>query len=87
MKFLEFRLLLASLFEFIKLGFFEPCFIIKIVLIRVLLYFQVAQLLQYTRIELVKLLEQKMQDPLLNLLNHQHGKRIIRSIVKIISSH
>ncbi|XP_051175200.1 putative ATP-dependent RNA helicase DHX57 [Leptopilina boulardi] len=47
---------------------------------------RVAQLLQYARIELVKLLELKMQDPLLNLLNHQHGKKIIKAIVKIISS-
>jgi len=37
------------------------------------------------RIELAKLLEQKMQDPLLNLLNHQQGKKIICTIVNIVT--
>ncbi|XP_024937300.1 putative ATP-dependent RNA helicase DHX57 [Cephus cinctus] len=46
---------------------------------------RVAQLLQRMRIELVKLLEQKMQDPLLNLLNHQNGKKIIHTIVNIVT--
>lgn len=51
----------------------------------VVYYFQVGQLLQHIRIELAKLLEQKMQDPLLNLLNHQEGKQIIRTIVNVIT--
>lgn len=42
-------------------------------------------LLQRVRTELAKLLEQKMQDPLLNLLNHQQGKRIIHTIVNIVT--
>lgn len=48
-------------------------------------YLQVGQLLQRIRTELAKLLEQKMQDPLLNLLNHQEGKQIIRTIVNVIT--
>ncbi|XP_011138730.1 putative ATP-dependent RNA helicase DHX57 isoform X2 [Harpegnathos saltator] len=46
---------------------------------------RVGQLLQRIRIELANLLEQKMQDPLLNLLNHQEGKQIIRTIVNVIT--
>lgn len=46
---------------------------------------RVGQLLQRIRIELAKLLEQKMQDPLLNLLNHQQGKQIIHTIVNVIT--
>ncbi|XP_012229810.1 putative ATP-dependent RNA helicase DHX57 isoform X2 [Linepithema humile] len=42
-------------------------------------------LLQRMRIELAKLLEQKMKDPLLNLLNHQQGKQIIHTIVNIVT--
>ncbi|XP_070156996.1 putative ATP-dependent RNA helicase DHX57 [Polyergus mexicanus] len=45
----------------------------------------VGLLLQRMRIELAKLLEQKMQDPLLNLLNHQQGKSIIHTIVNIVT--
>lgn len=46
---------------------------------------RVAQLLQRVRIELSKLLEQKMKDPLLNLLNYQNGKKIIQTIVNVIT--
>ncbi|XP_072754135.1 putative ATP-dependent RNA helicase DHX57 [Anoplolepis gracilipes] len=45
----------------------------------------VGLLLQRIRIELTKLLEQKMKDPLLNLLNHQQGKPIIHTIVNIVT--
>lgn len=45
----------------------------------------IAQLLQQMRDELVKLLEQKMEDPLLNLVNHQNGKRIIKTIISVIT--
>lgn len=45
----------------------------------------VGLLLQRIRIELTKLLEQKMQDPLLNLLNHHQGKPIIHTIVNIVT--
>ncbi|KAJ8686679.1 hypothetical protein QAD02_022473 [Eretmocerus hayati] len=47
---------------------------------------RVAQLLQYVRVELVKLLEQKMEDPLLNLVNHPNGRKIIKTIVHIVTS-
>lgn len=47
--------------------------------------FQVAQLLQCMRVELVKLLEEKMQDPLLNLVHHPKGKKIIQTIVNIVT--
>ncbi|XP_017758486.1 PREDICTED: putative ATP-dependent RNA helicase DHX57 [Eufriesea mexicana] len=46
---------------------------------------RVAQLLQRMRMELIKLLEQKMKEPLLNLLNHQSGKKIIQTIVNVIT--
>ncbi|CAD1474838.1 unnamed protein product, partial [Heterotrigona itama] len=46
---------------------------------------RVAQLLQRMRIELHKLLEQKMKDPLLNLLNYQNGKKIIQTIVNVVT--
>ncbi|KAG7200311.1 hypothetical protein KM043_017775 [Ampulex compressa] len=46
---------------------------------------RVGQLLQRIRLELIKLLEQKMEDPLLNLVNHQHGKRIIQTIVSVVT--
>lgn len=51
----------------------------------IIIYFQVGLLLQRMRIELTKLLEQKMQDPLLNLLNHQQGKSIIHTIINIVT--
>ncbi|XP_046749004.1 putative ATP-dependent RNA helicase DHX57 isoform X1 [Diprion similis] len=46
---------------------------------------RVAQLLQRMRVELVKLLEEKMQDPLLNLVHHSKGKKIIQTIVNIVT--
>lgn len=46
---------------------------------------RVAQLLQCMRVELVKLLEEKMQDPLLNLVHHPKGKKIIQTIVNIVT--
>uniref|UniRef100_A0A0C9QYM5 Putative ATP-dependent RNA helicase DHX57 n=1 Tax=Fopius arisanus TaxID=64838 RepID=A0A0C9QYM5_9HYME len=45
----------------------------------------VAQLLKNMRAELVKLLELKMQDPLLNLLNHQNGRKIIATIINVLT--
>ncbi|CAB0037009.1 unnamed protein product [Trichogramma brassicae] len=44
-----------------------------------------AQLLQHARVELVKLLEQKMQDPLMNIVAHPNGRKIIRTIVEIVT--
>ncbi|CAK9806163.1 Putative ATP-dependent RNA helicase DHX57 [Anthophora plagiata] len=46
---------------------------------------RVGQLLQRMRMELVTLLEQKMEDPLLNLLHHQSGRKIIQTIVNIVT--
>ncbi|XP_015438382.1 PREDICTED: putative ATP-dependent RNA helicase DHX57 [Dufourea novaeangliae] len=46
---------------------------------------RVGQLLQRIRKELVKLLEEKMKDPLLNLLNHQNGRKIIQTIVNVVT--
>ncbi|KAK2582488.1 hypothetical protein KPH14_004791 [Odynerus spinipes] len=46
---------------------------------------RIAQLLQLIRTELAKLLEKKMQEPLLNLLNNQNGKKVINTIVNIVT--
>ncbi|XP_076282240.1 putative ATP-dependent RNA helicase DHX57 [Lasioglossum baleicum] len=46
---------------------------------------RIGQLLQRMRKELVQLLEEKMKDPLLNLLNHQNGKKIIQTIVNVVT--
>ncbi|XP_063993433.1 putative ATP-dependent RNA helicase DHX57 [Diachasmimorpha longicaudata] len=45
----------------------------------------IAQLLQNMRAELIKLLELKMQDPLLNLVNHQNGRKIITTIISVLT--
>lgn len=46
---------------------------------------QVAEMMKYIREELLALLEEKIRDPCLNLLNHENGNRIIRTIVNLIS--
>lgn len=46
---------------------------------------QVAEMMKYLRIELLSLLEEKIRDPCLNLLNHENGKRIIATIVNLLS--
>ncbi|XP_076661533.1 putative ATP-dependent RNA helicase DHX57 [Halictus rubicundus] len=46
---------------------------------------RIGQLLQRMRKELVQLLEEKMKDPLLNLLNHQNGRKIIQTIVNVVT--
>ncbi|XP_050068197.1 putative ATP-dependent RNA helicase DHX57 isoform X2 [Anopheles maculipalpis] len=46
---------------------------------------QVAEMMKFLRLELAKMLELKISDPLLNLMNHEHGKRIIDTIVHLIS--
>ncbi|XP_043255278.1 putative ATP-dependent RNA helicase DHX57 [Colletes gigas] len=46
---------------------------------------RVGQLLQRIRLELVKLLEKKMEDPLLNLLHYQNGKKVIQTIVNVVT--
>ncbi|XP_044008649.1 putative ATP-dependent RNA helicase DHX57 isoform X2 [Aphidius gifuensis] len=45
----------------------------------------VAQLLQQMKDELVKLLEKKMQEPLLNLINNQNNRKIIETIITVIT--
>ncbi|XP_031787410.1 putative ATP-dependent RNA helicase DHX57 [Nasonia vitripennis] len=46
---------------------------------------KVAQLLQLARAELSDVLEKKMRDPQLNLFDYLRGKKIINTIVNIIS--
>lgn len=48
-------------------------------------FFQVAEMMKYLRVELLSLLEEKIRDPCLNLLNHDNGKRIISTIIKLIT--
>lgn len=43
-----------------------------------------AEMIQCLRIELLKLLEEKIRDPCLNLLNHENGRKIIQSIIYLI---
>lgn len=43
-------------------------------------------MLKMIRLELVTLLEEKIKDPLLNLLHHDTGERIISTILKLVSS-
>ncbi|XP_049284337.1 putative ATP-dependent RNA helicase DHX57 [Anopheles funestus] len=46
---------------------------------------QVAEMMKFLRLELAKMLKLKISDPLLNLMNHEHGKRVIDTIVHLIS--
>ncbi|XP_041765318.1 putative ATP-dependent RNA helicase DHX57 [Anopheles merus] len=46
---------------------------------------QIAEMVKFLRLELAKMLELKISDPLLNLMNHEHGKRVIDTIVRLIS--
>uniref|UniRef100_A0A182J9H8 RNA helicase n=1 Tax=Anopheles atroparvus TaxID=41427 RepID=A0A182J9H8_ANOAO len=46
---------------------------------------QIAEMMKFLRLELTKMLALKISDPLLNLLHHEHGKRIIETIVHLIS--
>ncbi|KAK4887165.1 hypothetical protein RN001_003436 [Aquatica leii] len=47
---------------------------------------QVAEMIKAIRIELLHLLEEKIKDPLLNLLHSEKGERIINTIVQITTS-
>ncbi|KAM7349281.1 putative ATP-dependent RNA helicase DHX57 [Cochliomyia hominivorax] len=47
---------------------------------------ETAEMIQCLRIELLKLLEEKIRDPCLNLLNHENGRKIIKSIVYLIGN-
>ncbi|XP_026463762.1 putative ATP-dependent RNA helicase DHX57 [Ctenocephalides felis] len=46
---------------------------------------RIAEMLKHMRQELLQLLEEKIKDPYLNLLNHDNGNKIINTIVTIIS--
>lgn len=46
---------------------------------------QVAEMVKCLRVELAKLLEEKIRDPCLNLLHNDNGKKIISTIVYLIS--
>ncbi|KAM3962013.1 LOW QUALITY PROTEIN: putative ATP-dependent RNA helicase DHX57 [Aphomia sociella] len=46
---------------------------------------EVAEMLKTIRIELINLLQEKINDPSLNLLHYEKGNRIIKTIVQIIS--
>lgn len=46
---------------------------------------QVAEMVKHLRTELVALLEQKIRDPCLNLLNNDNGRKIISTIVQLIT--
>lgn len=50
------------------------------------LHFQVAEMVKLIRQELFDLLEEKIKDPLLNLLHHDTGEKIIDIILKLINS-
>ena len=47
---------------------------------------KVAEMIQCLRMELLKLLEEKIRDPCLNLLNHENGCKIIKNIVYLIAN-
>ncbi|XP_026330689.1 putative ATP-dependent RNA helicase DHX57 isoform X2 [Hyposmocoma kahamanoa] len=47
---------------------------------------EVAEMLKTIRVELVNLLEEKINDPCLNLLHYDKGSRIIKTIVQIITN-
>lgn len=42
-------------------------------------------MMKYLREELLALLEEKIRDPCLNLLHHENGNRIIKTIINLIS--
>ncbi|KAJ0176215.1 hypothetical protein K1T71_008389 [Dendrolimus kikuchii] len=46
---------------------------------------EVAEMLKTIRVELINLLEEKINDPSLNLLHYEKGNRIIKTIVQIVS--
>ncbi|XP_031626532.1 putative ATP-dependent RNA helicase DHX57 [Contarinia nasturtii] len=46
---------------------------------------EVAEMMKYLREELLSLLEEKIRDPCLNLLHHENGNRIIKTIINLIS--
>lgn len=43
-------------------------------------------MMKYLRSELLSLLEEKIRDPCLNLLNHENGKKIISTIIDLVTN-
>ncbi|XP_068159676.1 putative ATP-dependent RNA helicase DHX57 [Drosophila tropicalis] len=48
--------------------------------------YETAEMVQCLRTELIKLLEEKIRDPCLNLMHHKNGCRIINNIVQLVSN-
>ncbi|KAJ2951739.1 hypothetical protein O0L34_g13904 [Tuta absoluta] len=48
---------------------------------------EVAEMLKTIRVELVNLLEEKINDPSLNLLHYEKGNKIIKTIVQIVTNY
>ncbi|XP_028140776.1 putative ATP-dependent RNA helicase DHX57 isoform X1 [Diabrotica virgifera virgifera] len=48
---------------------------------------KIAEMIKFIRMELFNLLEEKIRDPLLNLLHHDRGEKIIATILGMINSH
>ncbi|XP_062529594.1 putative ATP-dependent RNA helicase DHX57 isoform X1 [Bombyx mori] len=46
---------------------------------------EVAEMLKTIRVELINLLEEKINDPSLNLLHYEKGNRIIKTIVQVVT--
>ncbi|XP_058449185.1 putative ATP-dependent RNA helicase DHX57 [Malaya genurostris] len=46
---------------------------------------EVAEMMKFLRLELAKMLALKIADPLLNLTNHEHGRKVIGTIVQLIN--
>lgn len=46
---------------------------------------KVAESMKWMRKELMSILDEKINDPLLNLLNHDRGKRIISTIIQLLT--
>ncbi|XP_063385238.1 putative ATP-dependent RNA helicase DHX57 [Cydia fagiglandana] len=46
---------------------------------------EVAEMLKTIRVELINLLEEKINDPCLNLLNYEKGNKIIQTIVQVVT--
>lgn len=47
---------------------------------------QIAEMVKMMRVELVGLLEEKIADPLLNLMHHDKGEKIITTILNLITN-
>lgn len=72
--------------ESLEVSFFFDLINLKPKLMKsVSIHFQVAEMMKYLREELLSLLEEKIRDPCLNLLHHENGNRIIKTIINLVS--